>query len=344
MSQVVTKIIKTNTVVMPISSSSSSSSTATTAVPSCHLYTLAPCQRIENELRELGIDPVGSADSDVLLLNKIDGMRYEDDVGTQIFIDHINKNFGTDSRVSVLDVGSGFGGPSRLLCHNRGNTEVTALEYIFEISQLANSLTERCPTVRDRIQHISGDVTTLDQKLLEKSNDDDKTTTTFHAAQAVLSLLHVPDLELALSQVYNHLADDGILYIEDFWATASSDNALTEDQQGMLQERCGCPRMPLSNVAWCDLLSKVGFATVDFDDVTSSWQPYLSGRVGDYKKNMDRHVRVHGTEGANHMLEFYTTMDSLFSSGDLKGCRILARKNQAAMDNDDVPIQQAAID
>lgn len=328
---------------MPISASSaSSSSAATTAVvpvPSCHLYTLAPCQRIENELRELGIDPVGSADSDVLILNKIDGMRYEDDVGTQILINHLDKNFGTDSRVSVLDIGSGFGGPSRLLSHNRTNTTVTALECISEISQLANSLTERCPTVRDRIQHLSGDVTTLDQKLLESGGGNNKTTT-FHAAQAVLSLLHVPDLELALSQVHNHLADDGLLYIEDFWATTS--DKMTEDQQGMLQERCGCHRMPLSNVAWCDLLSKVGFATVDFDDVTSSWQPYLSERAGDYKENMDRHVRVHGKEGANHMLEFYTTMDSLFSSGDLKGCRILAKKNQAAMDN--APIQQVATD
>jgi hypothetical protein len=79
-------------------------------------------------------------------------------------------------------------------------------------------------------------------------------------------------------------------------------------------------------MAWCDILSKVGFATVDFEDVTHAWQPWIHGRKELYQSEMDRHTRVHGEKGANHMMEFYASMDQLFSSGELKGCRILAKK------------------
>ena len=283
------------------------------SVPSCHLYTLEPGQRIRNELDELGIDPDGLQDTNVLLLNKIDGMRYEDEKGTLVFIDYINQQFGSESQVNVLDVGSGFAGPARLLAFKRPTTNVTALEFVPEISTMAQSLTQRCPEVKDKIQHKIGNVEKLSEILPDRK---------FHAAQGVLTFCHVPDLEVALIQVHSRLEEDGMLYIEDFWASQE----LSQNQEQCLSTVVGCVRMPPSNVAWCGLLSKAGFATVEFEDVTKSWQAWVQKRSQFYTDTMERHVRVHGEQGARHMLDFYSSVDKLFASGNLKGCRILAKK------------------
>ena len=285
--------------------------------PTCHLYTLQPSLRITNELVELGIDPTSSDPIAVIILNKIDGMRYEGDVGTCIFIDYLDATFGKNSRVSVLDVGSGFGGPSRLLALKRPNTHLVALEFVPEISTLAQELTQRCPEVKDRVKHVTGDAAQLSDSVLGTSQQQ------FHAAQSVLALLHIPDLRTALSRIYERLEVGGFLYIEDFWVHDS----LTSVEQSHLMERVGCPRMPLLQTEWCDCLRQVGFQQVDFQDVTSSWQPWIHGRAQEYSNNIERHERVQGPQCSQLVLEFYQTMDSLFSRG-LKGCRIVAFKSK----------------
>ena len=285
--------------------------------PSCHLYKLQPSRRITNELLELGIDPSSSDPIHVITLNKIDGMRYEGDVGTCIFIDYLDATFGMNEKVSVLDVGSGFGGPSRLLALKRPNTHLVALEFVPEISTLAKDLTQRCPEVADRVKHITGDATKLSDAVLGTSQQQ------FHAAQSVLALLHIPDLRTALTKIYERLEVGGFLYIEDFWVKDS----LTMVEQSYLMERVGCPRMPLLQSEWSDCLRQVGFQHVDFQDVTSLWQPWIHGRAQEYSNNIGRHERVHGLQCSQLVLEFYQTMDSLFSRG-LKGCRIVAVKSR----------------
>ena len=289
----------------------------TTNTPSCHVYTLEPSRRIENELVELEIDPSSSEPTEVLILNKIDGMRYEGDVGTLIFKHHLDTCFGPEMNVHVLDIGSGFGGPSRLLALKRPKTSLVALEYIPEISNLAQALTQRCPEVADYVTHVTGDVSQLNDEILGTSDQ-------FHAAQAVLSLLHVPDLPTALTKICNRLKVGGIIYIEDFWV---KNNLTTASHNSYLMERVGCPRMPLSEDEWTNCLHQAGFDRVTFQDVTSSWQPWIHMRAEEYGKCMDRHERVHGEQCAKHMLEFFQTMDSLFTK-DLKGCRILAIKSK----------------
>jgi SAM-dependent methyltransferase len=289
---------------------------ATTTIPSCHLYALDPSRRIKNELLELEIDPSSSEPTEVLTLNKIDGMRYEGDVGTCIFKHHLDTSFSADTDINVLDVGSGFGGPSRLLALKRPKTALVALEYIPEISNLAQALTQRCPEVADRVTHVTGDVTQLNDDILGTCDQ-------FHAAQGVLSLLHVPDLQTALNKICDRLIVGGFIYIEDFWV----ENVLTLEAQSYLMERVGCPRMPLSEEEWTNFLHQAGFDRVTFQDVTSSWQPWIHRRAEEYGKSMDRHERVHGKQCAKLMLEFYQTMDSLFTQ-DLKGCRILAVKSK----------------
>lgn len=288
---------------------------ATSIIPSCHLYTLEPSQRIRNELIERGIDIHGSAADDtsvdVLTLNEFDGMRYEPTVGTETFKLHLDNQFGQDASVSVLDVGSGFGGPSRLLALTRPNTQLVALELVPEISNIAKALTN-LTQVSDCISHVTGDVcSSLPSE-------------TFHAAQAALSLLHVPDIEIALTSVCEHLEPNGMLYIEDFWVKSEK---MSEKNLERLQNIVGCPRKPMTREEWISTLKQAGFqGEIDFQDVTSAWQPWVHERSIAYSSNMDRHVRVHGQKMAEYMLEFYKTVDALFST-ELCGCRILAKKS-----------------
>jgi SAM-dependent methyltransferase len=283
-------------------------------VPSCHLYTLEPSNRIRNELLERGLDidaiKTDEASVDVLTLNQFDGMRYEPTVGTEKFRSHLDNQFGSEAPVSVLDVGSGFGGPARLLALTRPNTKLVALEFVPEISDIAKSLTE-LTQVYDCIHHVTGDVCS------------DVPSQTFHAAQAALSLLHIPDINLALSTVCQQLEPNGIIYIEDFCVKSRD---MSDKSQEYLKDIVGCPRKPMTREEWISTLAKAGFqGEIEFQDVTNAWKPWVHKRKLEYSNNMDRHIRVHGNEMANHMLEFYETVDTLFSK-ELCGCRILAKK------------------
>ena len=288
---------------------------ASTTVPSCHLYTLEPSTRIRNELLERGLDIDAistdeASSADVLTLNEFDGMRYEPTVGTEAFRSHLDNQFGSEALVSVLDVGSGFGGPSRLLALTRPNTHLVALEIVPEISDIAKSLTE-LTQVSSCINHVTGDVCS------------DMPSQTFHAAQAALSLLHIPDVNIALSTVCQQLEPNGIMYIEDFFVKSRD---MSEKSIDDLKNIVGCPRKPMTREEWMSTLAKAGFqGEIEFKDVTNAWQPWVHERRLKYSNNMDRNIRVHGNEMANHMMAFYETVDVLFAT-ELCGCRILAKK------------------
>jgi SAM-dependent methyltransferase len=287
------------------------------------LYDLQPSQRIRNELLALGIDPDdGTSPVETLELQKVDGMRYEADRGTDLFRGHIDARYGSNTELSVLDVGSGFGGPSRLLALKRPKTNLVALEFVPEISSLAKNLTQRSE-VSGCIQHVTGDITKLDGDTLIVNIDPSIQVLPFQAAQAVLTLLHVFDIEKALANVFPLLEDNGIMYIEDFWVLDSE--KVSEQAKEHLEKRVGCPRLPMTQSEWNATLTGVGFCTVEFEDVTANWRPWIYERASEYEQMMDRHIRVQGQQGATHMLEFYQTMDTLFST-ELKGCRIVARK------------------
>lgn len=292
--------------------------------PTVYSYSLAldtSCRRIRNELVELGIDPDDeSQEINIHVLNTIDDTRYHctNESAVHIFVDLINRHFGSDS-VHVLDMGSGMAGRARILAYRRPATNVLALEWVPGLSTLAHSLSRRCTEVKDKVRHISATV----EELLEPMGWSDEIEQ-FHAAQCVMSLCRVSNLEVVLRLVHRRLKDNGILYIEDLWASQD----LSQEHQELVSTLVGNTRRPLSNVDWCDLLSKVGFATVEFQDMTKSWQPWTEKRWQSYRDSMERHVRVQGEQPAQHILTCYYEADQIFRSGDLKGCRILAKKSE----------------
>lgn len=312
-------------------------------IPTCHLYTLEPSQRIHRELLELGIDLHLQNDDakstqellDVRMLNKVDNMRYEGGEGTRIFHSYLDSRFGPDEDVSVLDIGAGFGGPSRLLALTRPSTHIVALELVPEISQVAEALTERTTVSGTKghsssVSHATGDVSTY-------FKDKPSNLQSFGAAQAVLALMHVPNLLSALEEVAARLdSEKGMLYIEDFFVSFPPTmpvNQMLKDIVGCVaQDDSGDRNNGIQSVIrtreeWITLLKRAGFnGDIVFHDVSPRWQPWVHDRSSAYSANIERHERVHGIKEARHMLEFYQTMDRLFCGKELRGCRIVAFK------------------
>jgi hypothetical protein len=191
------------------------------------------------------------------------------------------------------------------LALERPRTRVIVFERDEELSRLAAMITRRCQPKLPSILHKTGDISS------PKSTQDQLPV---HAAQAILSLSRYSSVSQTLEQIQKVLQDDGILYIEDFWV--SSDEDLTPSERVLLSRELFA-QIPLSNVDWCDLLSRIGFAKVTFTDTTKSWERWLhqahdnSGFIENIGSGVIRH---------------FEEMKRLFDSGCLKSCRIVAKK------------------
>jgi len=107
-------------------------------------------ERIKNELKAR--DMLQSESIDPIELSEIDSMHYE---GNDAIEDAINAMKLTQSS-TVLDVGSGFGGISRVLC-SKSECKATALELQKDISDMAKYLTKKCK-LDNHISHEVGDI------------------------------------------------------------------------------------------------------------------------------------------------------------------------------------------
>ena len=93
--------------------------------------------RIYNELKELGKN-----DTEPLLVEELtnfDQLHYR---GTEA-VDFSIKKLGIDSNMTILEIGSGIGGPARYIANETGAT-VIALELQSDQNEIALDLTERC--------------------------------------------------------------------------------------------------------------------------------------------------------------------------------------------------------
>ena len=60
--------------------------------------------------------------------------------------------------------------------------------------------------------------------------------------------------------------------------------------------------------------------------MTAPWTAFVAERHEAWIANRERTIRVHGAELYEARLHFFTCMRSLFESGHLGGCRIVAEK------------------
>ena len=259
--------------------------------------------RIYRELQERGLslDDCLHAESD---LSDLDSWHY---LGTSAIRRGLEQaRIGENSR--VLDVGSGLGGPARLLALWT-NCQVEAVELQEDSHEVASKLTERCG-LSDRVHHICGDILELDLPL-----------NSFDALVSWLVFLHIPDTPRLFQRCHSWLKPGGYLYVEDFYQRGD----FTNGEQESLARDVYVNELPTWKALEQNLLA-ADFEIVEMLDMTEAWTSYVGERWEVYQANHDRHERVHGADGATSLAHFYRSVHDLFQGGNLGGVAYTVRK------------------
>ena len=264
--------------------------------------------RIENELRARGIGDDDAVEPHVL--SSIDSMHYEGDDAIRAAI----KALDLSSTSRVLDIGSGFGGPARLLASDT-NCRVVAMELQQDIHEMAASLTKRCE-LGELVSHVHGDVLNCDLSAIGAGPGS------FDAVVSWLVFLHISDKHLLFTKCNQMLkAQGGKLFCDDFFMLKS----FTLEQESSLKNDVYCADLP-SKQEYMEQLERCGFDNITFEDRTAPWTSYVNERLKEFVANRERFEGLHGEAPYKHLLHFYTSIVNLFNSGSLGGVRITAEK------------------
>ena len=259
-------------------------------------------ERVFNELHEMGLN-----DEEAIAVEQLtpfDQYHYE---GTDA-VDNAIHTLGLDSNSHVLEVGSGIGGPARYLAANAG-CKVTAMELQGDLNDVARSLTQRCQ-LEDKINHLQGD-------FLTETLPDDQ----YDAIVSWLVFLHIPEREKLFNRCLSATRSGGKLFIEDF----SKRTEFTEQEKNDLAQKVYCTYVPTAE-EYSTQLEGAGFKDIQVTDMTDRWQEFVSSRLQMFRDQRERNLRVHGTEIADGLEDFYSTVSNLYEGGNLGGVRIVATK------------------
>jgi SAM-dependent methyltransferase len=255
--------------------------------------------RVQNELKELGLHGQLTVDQ----LSDIDSMHY---LGNDAIRSAIER--GTISeKDSVLDIGSGLGGPARLLSHLT-NCNVDAIEIQGDLSDVAQELTFICSN-KLSIRHICGDFLLYP---LESCS--------YSRIVSWLVFLHIPDRVTLFKKCFEVLKPGGIMYVEDFYMK----EPFTLEEKKMLSKDIFVSQLPTMSELKHQLQD---FEIICMDDLTDQWKNYVHERYESYQASTERNKRVHGEKAVDGLLHFYGSIDSLFQGGHLGGVCYAAKKH-----------------
>ena len=208
----------------------------------------------------------------------------------------------------LLEIGSGWGGPSRYIAHMVG-ANVEALELQKDYHDVGCSLTERCG-LADRVEHVCTDFLNYENK----SNH-------FNYIVSWLALYHIPNRQKSCMRIFELLKPGGRVFIEDL--TVCDRNA---------------------NVNW-DLLKKdlfansliclddyksyfenVGFKIDVCEDMTINWTEFTRNRYSSFLERKNDFIDIHGSELFDQMDYFYMKIVEYFNMKAIGGLRLICSK------------------
>jgi len=256
--------------------------------------------RVAKELRELDADRQPSPAD----LATFDQLHYQ---GTDA-VDLAVRTLGIGEDNTVLEVGSGLGGPARWIAAVTGAT-VTALELQEDHHLVAVDLTTRCG-LTDRVTHICGDVLAHDWGAQR-----------FDAVVSWLAMYHVPDRPRLLDRIRAVLPEGGQVHVEDLCAGRD----LTDADWAELSTELAASYLPGIDCYQAEF-ADAGFEVLACRDMTDDWTTFTRNRLEAYDADRDRHLRVHGAEVVETMRAFYARMVRLLADGTLAGVRLNARR------------------
>lgn len=286
-------------------STRSTSSTTSEMIKEMQLYN--DCDRVFKELEENGVGPRDPIDME--LLSTLDQYHYLGHEPLDVFI----RTAGLTERDSVIEIGSGIGGPSRYVAWKSGCLCV-AMELQSDLHAIGRILTKRCGGGLDkRVKHVEGDVLTAP---VRKEHD---------ALLSILCFLHISDKRTLFDACNAHLRSGGTMFIEDF--TRVDGATFSDTDTRLLKEQVFTDAASLATRAEYEAqLRRAGFRDIVVVDMTARWTEFVVTRRKAWNAARARNIRVHGEAVTNQLQQFYDAVVNLFLAGHLGGVRIACKK------------------
>ena len=248
-------------------------------------------------------------------LSQFDSMHYN---GNQAVAEAMESARINSCACTVLDIGSGLGGPARLLSEWTGGCHVDALELQHDLHERAVKLTARCG-LSNSVKHYCGDIL---------SDDDDSgglpAGKEYDAIVSFLVFLHIADRRALFEKCWKGLKPGGRMYVEDYVRL----DTMTDRERKLLESEVFVPhKLPTWNELKTDLEAQ-GLAIVSCHDKTNSWRAFVRTREQKYGANIQFHSNLYGTESANALGTFYKAVDELFQGGRLGGVAYTVEKSR----------------
>ena len=83
-----------------------------------------------------------------------------------------------------------------------------------------------------------------------------------------------------------------------------------------------------SRESYADSFSLAGFVDIQSQDMSDDWRRFTSERHDEFRRNRERHLRVHGEVIVAQLDDFYATVARLFAGGNLGGIRLIAKRRE----------------
>lgn len=276
------------------------------SIKTMKLYTNV--ERIKNELASRGMLKE-SESIDPIALSEIDSMHY---MGNSA-IEEAVVAMKLDSSSVVLDIGSGFGGPARVLSAT-SKCKTTALELQGDIHEMAEYLTKKC-NLDSLVNHEQGDILTLD---LDKLGGG---LSSFDGIVSFLVFLHIPDKKALLENCAKMLKPGGFIFFDDYYCRSP----FTDAEATSLADDVYATDLP-TREEYISHLEASGFHNIQFVDKSSEWSAYVTERLKKFTDNRKNFELVHGEPTYLSLLHFYSSVASLFLGQNLGGVCIIAEK------------------
>ena len=258
--------------------------------------------RIFNELKEVGKDKSKLLKVEDLI--KFDQLHY---CGTDA-VDFAIINTKINSSKSILEIGSGIGGPARYIGY-KTRASVTALELQEDQHKIAVDLTNKCKLLKF-VNHIRGDILNYNWKNKK-----------FNAVVSWLALYHIKDHSKLLKNCYKLIKENGYFFAEDLISIKKlSTKNLSELSIDLYAKYLPTYEMYLND------LEKKGFEIIYHKNMTKKWAKFVRKRKLSYENNKNRNIRVHGEKTYKNINHFYKIVDKYFSAQKLGGIKVIAKK------------------
>ncbi|MEM9540686.1 MAG: methyltransferase domain-containing protein [Cyanobacteria bacterium P01_E01_bin.42] len=245
---------------------------------------------------------------DLLELGHLDQYHY---FGSQA-CDRAIAYLGIQPESSVLDIGSGVGGPARYISYKTG-CHIQCIELREDFNNFARELTERAG-FQQQIDYLTGDI--LSEPIAKTLSSG-----SFDSVFSFLCFLHIKQRDRLLEICFRSLKEQGCIYIEDYVANSPLDAQTRE----VLEEVVQAYYVPTREV-YRQHLERAGFADICFIDLTLPWKPWVDERYEKFLQSREEALSLFGSEVYEHRIQFYKAICDLFQSGKVGGSLIVAKK------------------